>query len=645
MASKIDRMSVEPVSCAAPSAADPLLSWLEAARLAADPVGAVSDLLHARLRTDWGPNPVWISRVDVAGLDAQLGTLAALLAAAGGDPCALPLFGVPFAVKDNIDVAGFETTAGCPAYAYLPAVDAAVVARLRAAGAIVFGKANLDQFATGLNGTRSPYGAVANAADARYVSGGSSSGSAVAVARGEVLFALGTDTAGSGRVPATLNGVVGLKPTRGLLSNRGVVPACRSLDCVSVFTQGLDGARRVLAVARGFDADDPFSRDPVREGLVDAGWAAPDRLAVPANPAFFGDRLQEAAWQATLRRLVRAGWELVPIDDTPLREAADMLYDGPWVAERDAAVGDFVRAHPGAVHPVVAGIVTGGTATARDAFESAYRLAALRRRVEPLWRDYAALLMPGTPGHCTIGDMLDDPIRLNSRLGIYTNFTNLLDLAALNVPATHREDRLPFGVSLIAAAFSDERLLALAARLAPALDAHASGSAGGAHGAGDAHAAHGAPVADSGTGAPPRRPSAPAISADGHSVPIAVVGAHLSGLPLNGQLTSRGARLLARTRTAARYRLFALPGTTPPRPGMVRDEAGAALEIEIWALPRAGWASFIEGIPAPLCIGSVETAAGDWVKGFLCEPHALAGAEEATALGGWRAYLASKNRN
>jgi allophanate hydrolase len=661
MASKIERMSVERISSASPLAArhdaqadasneapqgtDPIREWLEVSCLAADPLAAVSGLLHARLRADWGPNPVWISRVDVAGLDAQLTALGVLLEAVGGDPRTLPLFGVPFAVKDNIDVAGFDTTAGCPAYAYAPAQDAAVVARLRGAGAIVFGKANLDQFATGLNGTRSPYGAVANAADARYVSGGSSSGSAVAVARGEVLFALGTDTAGSGRVPATLNGVVGLKPTRGLLSNRGVVPACRSLDCVSLFTQGLDGARRVLAVARGFDAEDPYSRDPVREGLVDAGWAAPDRLAVPANPEFFGDRLQEAAWRTTLSRLEQAGWILVPIDDAPLREAADMLYGGPWVAERDAAVGDFVRAHPGAVHPVVAAIVTGGTATARDAFESAYRLASLRRRVEPLWRDHAALLMPGTPGHCTIGEMLDDPIELNSRLGIYTNFTNLLDLAALNVPATRREDRLPFGVSLVAAGFSDERLLALPARLAPVLGAEAPRPVDVAADAAVSRMPMDRIAADADTTASTPGTTALPIAADGHSVPIAVVGAHLSGLPLNGQLTSRGARLLARTRTAARYRLFALPGTTPARPGMVRDEAGAALEIEIWALPRAGWASFIEGIPAPLCIGSVETAAGDWVKGFLCEPHALAGAEEATVLGGWRAYLASKNRN
>jgi allophanate hydrolase len=642
----VESMSVERTAPAAPSITDPIVSWLERVCADAKPVAAVSGLLHARLRADWGPNPVWISRIDRAGLDEQLATLAALLAAAGGDPRALPLFGVPFAVKDNIDVAGFDTTAGCPAYAYAPERDAAVIARLRAAGAIVFGKANLDQFATGLNGTRSPYGAVANAADARYVSGGSSSGSAVAVARGEVLFALGTDTAGSGRVPATLNGVVGLKPTRGLLSNRGVVPACRSLDCVSVFTQGLDGAGRVLAVARGFDPADPYSRDPVRDGLVDAGWAAPDRLAVPANPVFFGDRLQEAAWQAALRRLERAGWQLVPIDDTPLREAAEMLYEGPWVAERDAAVGDFVRTHPDAVHPVVAAIVTGGTATARDAFESAYRLAELRRRVEPLWRDHAALLLPGTPGHCTIGDMLEDPVRLNSRLGVYTNFTNLLDLAALNLPATRREDRLPFGVSLVAAGFSDERLLGLAARLAPALGAEAPSPAAVA----PAVTAVTADFAAGGGAAGPIEVSldtstAASIAADGHSVPIAVVGAHLSGLPLNVQLTSRGARLLARTCTAACYRLYALPGTNPPRPGMVRDATGAALEIEIWALPRAGWASFIEGIPAPLCIGSVETAAVGWVKGFLCEPHALAGAEEATALGGWRAYLASKNRN
>ena len=596
---------------------DAIGAWLTGVRAAADPIAHVAAALHARLAIDRGPNPVWISRVDAAGIDAQLAELSSRLARCGGDPAALALFGVPFAVKDNIDVAGFDTTAGCPAYAYTPTRDAAVVARLREAGAIVFGKANLDQFATGLNGTRSPYGAVACAADARYVSGGSSSGSAVAVARGEVLFSLGTDTAGSGRVPATLNGIVGLKPTRGLLSARGVVPACRSLDCVSVFAADIGGAARVLAVARGFDADDPYSRDPVRDGLVDAGWAAPERLAIPAAPEFHGDAFQQAAWEAALQRLREAGWVLVAVDDAPLLEAAQMLYGGPWVAERDAAVGDFIRAHPSAVNPVVAGIVTGSAPLARDAFEAQYRLAALRRRVEPMWRDYAALLLPGTPTTFTIAQMLDDPVTLNSRLGHYTNFANLLDLAALNVPAGTREDHLPFGVSLVGAGFSDARLLALAGRLAPALDPRAAPrpSAGGSQ----------RPVPDD------------------HSVPIAVVGAHLSGLPLNGQLTSRGARLVCRTRTAPRYRLYALPGTVPPRPGMVRDEAGAALEIEVWALPRAGWASFLEGIPAPLCIGSVETADGDWVKGFLCEPHALHGAEEATALGGWRSYLASQD--
>jgi allophanate hydrolase len=599
-----------------PAPGDAIGAWLDDACAAPDPLAHVARALHAGLRTDWGPNPVWIARVDVPGLDAQLDALRARLARAGGDPRALPLFGVPFGLKDNIDAAGFETTAGCPAWARRPAHDATVVARLRDAGAILVGKTNLDQFATGLNGTRSPYGPVACAADARYISGGSSSGSAVAVARGEVLFSLGTDTAGSGRVPATLNGVVGVKPTRGLLSSAGVVPACRSLDCVSIFAADLSGASRVLAVARGFDADDPFSRDPVRDALADAGWAAPDRLVVPASPEFFGDGVQQAAWEALLQRLRAAGWTLVPIDDAPLREAAGMLYGGPWLAERDAAVGDFIRAHPGDVHPVVARIVTGAAPSARDAFEAAYRLAALRRQLEPLWREHAALLLPGTPTTYTIGEMLADPVELNSRLGIYTNFTNLLDLAALNVPAARREDRLPFGVSLVGAAFSDERLIGLARRLAPVLGAPDAGTA----------------------------PAAPAVpAADAHSVPIAVVGAHLSGLPLNGQLTSRGARLLSRTRTAPCYRLFALPGTVPARPGMVRDPAGAALDIEVWALPRAGWASFVEGIPAPLCIGSVETEDGYWIKGFLCEPHALAGAEEATALGGWRAYLASKH--
>jgi allophanate hydrolase len=604
-----------PASSGAPTSRDRIGDWLAAVLAARDPLAHVRALLRAELRRDRGPNPVWISRADDAALDLQLAGLRARFAAVDGDATRLPLFGVPFAVKDNIDVEGHATTAGCPAFVFRPAADAAVVARLRDAGAIVMGKTNLDQFATGLNGTRSPYGPVGSAPDPRYVSGGSSSGSAVAVARGEVLFSLGTDTAGSGRVPATLNGLVGVKPTRGLLSSRGVVPACRALDCVSIFAADLAGAARVLAVARGFDAADPYSRDPARDGLSDAGWSAPpSRLSIPRAPEFFGDALQRAAWDATLERLRAAGVELVEVDTAPLAEAAAMLYDGPWVAERDAAVGDFARAHPEAVHPVVAAIVTGRAGSARDAFEAAYRLAALRRTAESAWREHAALLLPGVPTTYTIEAMLADPVVLNSRLGVYTNFANLLDLAALNVPAGTRTDGLPFGVSLIGAAFSDDRLLGLAGRLAPALE--------GA-GATDAVDAVAEPLADA------------------HAVPIAVVGAHLSGLPLNGQLTSRGARLVSRTRTAPRYRLYALPGTTPARPGMVRDEAGAALEIEVWALPRAGWASFVEGIPAPLAIGTLETAEGHRVKGFLCEPHALAGAEEVTAFGGWRAYLAS----
>ena len=601
-------------------------AWMDELASSADPVSVVRGTLHELWSLERDSNPVWISRVDKFGLDAQIDALRERLSASGGDLAALPLFGVPFAVKDNIDVAGFATTAACPAFAYQPDADATVVARLRSAGAIVFGKTNLDQFATGLSGSRSPYGAVANAVDARFVSGGSSSGSAVTVARAEVLFSLGTDTAGSGRVPATLNGIVGLKPTRGLLSTRGVVPACRSLDCVSIFSADLDGVARVLDVARGFDAADAFSRDAVRDGLSDAGWAAPDRLAVPAKPDFFGDTVQQAAWQASLQALRDAGWELVEIDESALVEASALLYDGPWVAERDAAVGDFIRAHPDQVNPVVAGIITGpghangATQSARDLFEASYRLADLRRRAEPLWRDFAALVLPGTPTHITLEAMAADPVTLNSRLGRYTNFTNLLDLAALNLPAAARADGLPFGVSLIGAPFSDHRLLALARRLSSAFKA-------------------GATAQDAAASPPLDR-----LAADAHSVPMVVVGAHLSGLPLNSQLTSRGARLVSRTRTAPCYRLYALPGTVPPRPGMVRDAAGAALEIEVWALPRAGWASFIEGIPAPLCIGSVQTESGDWIKGFLCEAHALDGAEEVTALGGWRAYIATLKR-
>ncbi|NIA53414.1 allophanate hydrolase [Massilia sp. TW-1] len=553
---------------------------------------------------------IWISRVDDAALRAQARALDAVLAAEGAAVLArLPLLGIPFAVKDNIDVAGMPTTAACPAFAYVPEQSAPVVDRLLAAGALLVGKTNLDQFATGLVGTRSPYGAVRNAVDPAYVSGGSSSGSAVAVALGMIGFALGTDTAGSGRVPAGLNGIVGLKPTRGLLSTRGVVPACRTLDCVSVFAPDVADAWKVLQVAAGHDARDPYSRPISMQGVRRRGY----RIAVPAQLEFFGDAAAQAAFEATLARLRDLpGCTFGTVDYTPFRAAAALLYQGPWVAERHAAVGAFIDAQPDAAHPVVAGII--GQANgydATDAFQGQYMLAALRRAAEDALADYDFLLVPTTPTMPRISDVLERPVELNSQLGYYTNFVNFFDMAALAVPGQNRADGLPAGVTLIGNAGSDHMLATAAAALL-----------GGA----DANALAADPL-------PFREPT----------VQVAVVGAHLEGQPLNWQLLERGARKMAATHTSPNYRLYALPGTTPPKPGLARvDGEGTAIAIEVWELPLRRFGEFVAEIPAPLGIGSLELADGRWVKGFICEPAAIAGATDISMFGGWRAYLTSQ---
>jgi allophanate hydrolase len=550
---------------------------------------------------------IWIHRADDAALRAQARALDAVLAAEGAAALArLPLLGIPFAVKDNIDVAGMPTTAACPAFAYVPDRSAPVVDKLVAAGALLVGKTNLDQFATGLVGTRSPYGAVRNAIDPAFVSGGSSSGSAVAVALDMVDFALGTDTAGSGRVPAGLNGIVGLKPTRGLLSTRGVVPACRTLDCVSVFAADVAGAWKVLQVAAGHDALDPYSRRVPMQGVRRRGY----RIAVPAQLEFFGDAAAQTAFEATLARLRGLpGCTFGAVDYTPFREAAALLYQGPWVAERHAAVGAFIDAQPDAAHPVVAGIIGQGRHYgAADAFRGQYRLAALRRAAEDALADYDFLLVPTTPTMPRIADVLERPVELNAQLGHYTNFVNFFDMAALAVPGQVRPDGLPAGVTLIGSAASDHLLAAAAAALLA-----------GAHA--DALAADPLPFSEP-------------------TVQVAVVGAHLEGQPLNWQLLERGARKVAATHTAPRYRLYALPGTTPPKPGLARVEGdGTAIAIEVWELPLRRFGEFVAEIPPPLGIGALELADGRWVKGFICEPAAIASAEDISAFGGWRAYL------
>jgi len=578
------------------------------------PTALVEDLL-ARIATR-GDDHVWIDRL---GRDELL-QYARRLQDQG--PAGKPLYGIPFAIKDNFDLAGRPTTAACPAFAYTARASAAVAERLIAAGAILIGKTNLDQFATGLSGTRSPYGAPSCVFHPGYISGGSSSGSAVAVAAGLVSFALGSDTAGSGRVPAAFNNIIGLKPTRGLLSTRGMVPACRSLDCVSIFALTASDAFAVLQVTAGFDAADPFSRNPKPA----ATWREVGgcRFGVPraGQLQFFGDKEAEQRFAEMLLLIERLGGTLVEIDFAPFQDTAALLYEGPWIAERYAAIRDFFDADPDALHPITRQVVEGGLRpSAADAFGGYYRLKELRRAVEPVWQAMDVLMTPTAGRQYTIAEVLADPVRLNTALGYYTNFVNLLDLAAIAVPAGLQSDGLSFGVTLSAPAWQDTALCAIGDALHRAQDLPLGGLR--------------YRLADT-----PRL--VPAAAADGF-IRIAVCGAHMSGLPLNHQLTERGGRRVRGCRTTAQYRLFALPGGPPQRPGLVRAETGKAIEVEVWELPAAAVGGFIAGIPAPLSIGTIALEDGEQVKGFLCEAHAVAAATEITELGGWRRYLAGQH--
>jgi allophanate hydrolase len=564
-----------------------------------------------------GDDHVWIHRLSRDDLVAYARRLQE------GDPAAKPLYGVPFAIKDNIDLADHPTTAGCPDFAYVARHSAPVVQRLIDAGAIPIGKTNLDQFATGLNGTRSPYGAPASVFSSKHISGGSSSGSAVAVAAGLVSFSLGTDTAGSGRVPAAFNNIVGLKPTLGLLSTRGVVPACRSLDCVSIFALTADDACDVLAVAKGFDPADPFSR---RESAL-IHRSCPRlvkgaRFGVPRQGQleFFGNKEGERLFGEMLRRIERLGGELVEIDFSPFLETARLLYEGPWVAERYVAIRDFIDRRPEALHPVTRQIIASGARPlAADAFAAYYRLKELRRTIEPVWQAIDVLITPTAGHHYTISEILSDPIRLNSNLGYYTNFMNLLDLAAIAVPAGIQADGLPFGVTLAALAGSDAPLCSLADALHRAQNPKLGGL----------------------KGTLPESRSAKVGGNEG-VVQLAVCGAHMTGLPLNHQLTDCGGRLRRRCRTAASYRLFALPGGPPARPGLLRVDNGQAIEVEVWDLPIAAFGGFVAGVSAPLGIGTIELEDGEQVKGFLCETYGTKIARDISDLGGWRRYLTTQ---
>ncbi|WP_194821801.1 allophanate hydrolase [Micromonospora sp. S-DT3-3-22] len=619
---------------------------------ATTPVDQVERVLAGLAGRDGGP--VWISTVPAAELRARAEELTR-----HHDPAALPLYGIPFAVKDNIDVAGMVTTAGCPDFGYRAAEDAPVVRRLRDAGALLVGKTNLDQFATGLTGSRSPYGSGESVFGGGLVSGGSSSGSAVAVAAGQVSFALGTDTAGSGRVPAALNGIVGLKPTRGLLSTAGVVPACRSLDCVSVFTTEVAGAVDVLHAARGVSPADPWGRAlPARRASADV--PATLRLGVPrpADLDFFGDDGQADRFAVGVRRLsaLVAAALPVPLDD--YLAAGDLLYQGPWVAERLVALGDFLRAHPGSVLPVTRAVLeTGRRHDAVDAFRGQHRLRELRARVDRRWQEIDVLVVPTVGTTFTLDEIAEDPIGRNATLGRYTQFANLLDLAAVTVPNGFTEGGRPASLTLIGPAFSDLTLARLAAALTTAteptpVDAHPAGAGTAAaavtDGGASSVAAADEGVVDDGV----------AAAAGGGPVPapapaellLAVVGRHLAGESRNGELTGHGATLVGAARTAPLYRLYRLD--TPDDeglPGLVRaapdGPPGQPIDVELWRLPASAVGPLLTGVPAPLSLGWVRLHDGRDVLGFLCEAYAVGPqVEDISAAGGWRAWRRAARR-
>ena len=567
---------------------------------------------YARIREHNDP-AIFISLRDEKAAVAEAEALVAR------DAATLPLYGVPIAVKDNIDVAGLPTTAACPAFSYSPSRDSTAVARLRAAGAIVVGKTNLDQFATGLVGVRSPYGVPVNPLRADLIPGGSSSGSAVAVSTGLVPLSLGTDTAGSGRVPAMLNNIVGLKPSLGLISTAGLVPACRTLDCVSVFALTVDDAVTALNAMAGPDPADPYSRDRPLAQL--SPFPADLRLGVPraGQLIFFGDKVSEAAYGEALKRWTALGATLVEFDLEPLYETARLLYEGPWVAERYLVIRDLLASSPDAVHPVTREItIAGARLSAADTFAALYRLQGLRSVAGRAFAAIDALVLPTAPTVYSTAQVLANPIELNSRLGTYTNFVNLLDLCGLALPAAMRSDDIPFGITLLAPAGKDAQLASIGRVF---------------------HADTRLPMGARSLPQPPLAALPTGLCGD--EIAIAVVGAHLSGMALNGELKALGGRLLEQAQTAPDYRLYAL-ATIPPKPGMLRVSAGAgsSIELELWALSAASFGTFVAAVPPPLSIGTVRLADGRGVKGFIVEAADVDGAREISAFGGWRAFVA-----
>ncbi len=543
---------------------------------------------------------IWISRAPRDGVLEAARKVDARIAA--GET--LPLAGVAYAVKDNIDVAGLETTAACPAFAYSPDQSAGVIERLEAAGAICVGKTNLDQFATGLVGVRSPYGIPRNVYNRDYVSGGSSSGSSVAVAAGLVPFALGTDTAGSGRVPAAFQHLIGFKPTKGRWSTRGLVPACRSIDCITVFTDSIADARRVDESIAAFDAGDPWSKPLADAALTPRGIGVPR----PDQRVFFGDTQAEYFYDRALAALSQNA-EIVEIDIHPLLEAAQLLYGGPWVAERTAAVEALLKSDPDAIDPTVRGIVEAGLdMKAVDLWNGIYRLAELKRQADGLWDGIDMLAFPTTGTTYRVRELQASPVALNSNLGRYTNFVNLLDMAAIAVPAGQRGNGTGFGITLIGPADTDRALMDAAETYLDAADL----------------------------------PALPPLDMEDNMerVKLAVVGAHLKDMPLHWQLTSRDATFVGAFETAPNYRLYAIANSTPPKPALVHTADGAAIKVEVYELDMESFGSFTAEVPAPLAIGTVTLSDGSSVKGFVSEPRATEGAEDITHLGGWRAFIA-----
>lgn len=548
--------------------------------------------IHQRIAAVDNPN-VWIHLLSAAELEPYLNNLEQ------ADPSKLPLYGIPFVIKDNIDLVGVPTTAACPAYAYTPEYSAPVVEQLIEAGAIPIGKTNLDQFATGLVGVRTPYGAPRNPYAPDRVPGGSSCGSAVALSEGLVSFSLGTDTAGSGRVPAAFNKLWGVKPSKGRLSTTGLVPACRTLDCISIFALNAGDSQAVLKVAEGFDVDDAYSLE-----TFDAPLLVSKMIGIPQveQLMFFGDAGYEAAWVEAVNDLEAKGWEIVEIDFEPFLKAARLLYEGPWVSERTTALKDFIESNIDDFFPATREIVGGGIRnTACEAFAAAYKLADLKRESEAVWEGLAAIVTPTAGGFPTLAEMEVDPIGPNSKLGYYANFMNLLDLCAVAVPAGDTESGLPFGITWIAPRDSDKALIE---------------------------------IADKG-------PSV--LQQEEDTLSILLFGAHMEGLPLNKQVLNLGGTFVSEVETAANYKMVYLPEPAPHRPGIVRvANGGASITAEEWSLPKASLGAFLATIQQPLGLGQVELMDGRKVHGFLCEAAPADEAEDISKSGSWRGFLDSQ---